>query len=140
MAVGIGRDTQRAPNRASLTKQGANQHIYSHRFFVRMLATIFGFVLFFLIGSSAATEPKARNVLVLFSAVQYSESFLDQFEPALRARVPEPINFYQAYLDDPHVEQEPYRQSQAETFRQRYSGIKLDLVIANNPAAFQFAV
>ena len=105
-----------------------------------VLQAILGVLLFLLTASASPTEPTAKNVLVLFSSVQYSEGFLDVVEPAVRTRVPGPINFYDAYLDDPHVEQKAYRDSQAETFRRRYAAVKLDLVIANNPAAFQFAV
>jgi PAS domain S-box-containing protein len=90
-------------------------------------------------GPSAAAEPSTKNVLVLFSAVKYSESFLNTVEPSIRGRVPGPITFYDAYLDDPQVDQKPYRESMAETLRRRYAGVKMDVVIASNPEAIYFA-
>lgn len=85
-------------------------------------------------------QPRPKNVLILFSAVQYSQSFLDLVEPSIRARLPVPITFYDAYLEDPQVEEKSYRESEAETFRRRYAAVKLDLVITVNPAALLFAV
>jgi PAS domain S-box-containing protein len=88
----------------------------------------------------ASEQPRQKNVLVLFSSVQYSQSFLDLIEPSIRARLPVPITFYDAYLEDPQVEEKSYRESEAETFRRRYAAVKLDLVITANPAALLFAV
>ena len=88
--------------------------------------------------SSTAAQASPKNVLVLFSAVKYSEETLDAVEPSIRARVPGPITFYVAYLDDPQVEQRSYRESVAETLRRRYAGVKMDVVIAANPAAILF--
>jgi PAS domain S-box-containing protein len=116
-----------------------NRRFRGLRFCAYALATI-GILLWSFHGATTAEEPRTKNVLFLFSTVEYSQSFLDVIEPLIRARVAEPINFYDAYLDDPQVEQKTYRESQAETFRQRYAGVKLDLVITNNPAAFHFAV
>ncbi len=78
--------------------------------------------------------------MVLFSAVQYSQSFLDLIEPSMRARVPGPITFYRAYLEDPQVEVKSYRESMSETLRRRYAQVKLDVVIVCNPAALHFAL
>jgi len=85
-------------------------------------------------------ESQAKNVLILFSSVEYSQEFFATIEPVIRARVTEPITFYEAYLEDPQVEERAYRESQAETFRRRYAGIKLDVVIACNPAGLHFAL
>jgi PAS domain S-box-containing protein len=78
--------------------------------------------------------------LVLFSAVQYSQSTLDLIVPPMRARVSVPITFYDAYLEDPQVEEKSYRESVSETLRRRYAKVKLDVVIVSNPAALHFAV
>ena len=45
-----------------------------------------------------------------------------------------------AYLEDPQVEEKSYRESMSETLRRRYAQVKLDVVIACNPAALHFAV
>ena len=83
----------------------------------------------------AEGQPSQKNVLVLFSAVQYSQSTLELIEPAMRARVPGPITFDDAYLEDPQVEEKSYRASVSETLRRRYAKVKLNAVIACNPAA-----
>src|SRR5208282_4649075 len=90
--------------------------------------------------SSADGQPREKNVLVIFSTVKYSKEFLDRVEPSIRARVPGPITFYEAYLEDPQVEEKSYRESVSETFRRRYAQVKLDLVIVCNPAELHFAV
>jgi PAS domain S-box-containing protein len=87
----------------------------------------------------AGAEPNAKNVLVLFSSVKYSEEALAVVQPTIRDRVSGPVTFYNSYLDDPQVEQKSYRESVAETFRRRYSGVKFDVVIVVNPAAIFFA-
>jgi PAS domain S-box-containing protein len=91
-------------------------------------------------GDEAIAQPGKKNVLCLFSSVKYSEDFLNVVEPFIRAQVRDPITFYDAYLDDPQVEQTLYRESMAETLRRRYAGVKMDVVIASNPAALNFAV
>jgi PAS domain S-box-containing protein len=100
---------------------------------------VLGILLCILNGPVARAQPDAKNVLVLFSAVKYSEAFLDVVEPSIRARVPGSITFYAAYLDDPQVEQRSYRESVVETLRRRYAGVKFNVVIATNPAAIFFA-
>jgi signal transduction histidine kinase len=90
--------------------------------------------------SAAAGQPKEKNVLVLFSSIQTNQSFLDLIEPPMRARVRGPITFYDAFLEDPQVEEKSFRESMSETLRRRYAQVKLDVVIACNPAALHFAV
>ncbi|MGZ5172474.1 MAG: hypothetical protein ACXWCY_34135, partial [Burkholderiales bacterium] len=87
----------------------------------------------------SAVGQTGKNVLFLFSAIKYSDETLSVIEPAIRARYPQQITFYHAYLDDPQVEEKSYRQSLAETLRRRYAGVKMDVVIACNPAALNFA-
>jgi hypothetical protein len=67
---------------------------------------------------------------------------LDSIEPVIRSRVGARITFYDAYLisnDDKRIP-EFYGESQAETFRREYSGLKFDLVIASAPQAVVFVV
>jgi hypothetical protein len=90
------------------------------------LLTVFAIPLCALSSSPAAEQPREKNVLVLFSAVQYSQSTLELIEPPMRARVPGPITFYDAYLEDPQVEEKSYRESVSETLRRRYAKVKLD--------------
>jgi hypothetical protein len=97
-------------------------------------------VLLYIPSGSAAAQPEPKNVLFLFSSVKYSEDFLGVVEPVIRARVPGPITFYDAYLDDPQIEGKAYRESMAQALRNRYAGAKMDVVVASNPAALDFAV
>ena len=82
-----------------------------------------------------------QNVLVLFSSFASNNSdLLSDIEPAVRARVPGQITFYDAYLEHSRIEQKSYRESQAETFRNTYDGVKFSLVIASHSEALQFAL
>jgi hypothetical protein len=85
-------------------------------------------------------ESRSKNVLILFSSIEYSQEYLATIQPAIRNRVVEPVNFYEAYLEDPQVEEPAYRESLAETFRTRYANVSLDVVIACNPAGLHFAL
>lgn len=80
-----------------------------------------------------------KNVLFLFSAVKYSDEMLNVVEPWMRKHSPEKITFYDAYVDDPQVEEKSYRESLSETLHHRYAALKIDVVIACNPAAIHFA-
>ena len=93
-----------------------------------------------LTGPSAAAQARGKNVLILFRSVQYSDEFMNTIEPAIRTRIPGPVTFYDAYMDDPQIEERSYRESMAETLRDRYAGVKMDAVITNNPGPLAFAV
>jgi len=79
-------------------------------------------------------------VLLLFSSVERNTGNWDPIEPLVRARVSGQITFYRAYLAVSQSKEKSYLESQAETFRRVYAGVKLDLVIAANPEQLQFAV
>jgi PAS domain S-box-containing protein len=85
-------------------------------------------------------ESRSKNVLILFSSIEYSQEYLATIQPAIRNRVAGPVHFYEAYLEDPQVEERAYRESLAEAFRTRYANVKLDVVIACNPAGLHFAL
>jgi PAS domain S-box-containing protein len=123
-----------------------------HRFDTRTLCTrtwlvILVFLLCMITGSTvaqdstAAQEPNAKNVLVLFSTIAGDPAFLEQVESTIRTRVPGPITFYDAYLEHDHLtaKRKLYQDSEAETFRREFAGVKLDLVIAVSPDAIQLA-
>jgi hypothetical protein len=77
---------------------------------------------------------------MLFSSFGRDIAWPNKIEPLIRARVLEPIAFYEAYIEgqDANGENDSFRQSMAETFRRRYAGKKLDLVITNGPHALDF--
>jgi PAS domain S-box-containing protein len=123
-----------------------------HRFDTRTLCTrtwlvIPVFLLCMITGSTvaqdstAAQEPNPKNVLVLFSSIAGDPAFLEQVESTIRTRVPGPITFYDAYLEHDHLtaKWKLYQDSEAETFRREFAGVKLDLVIAVSPDAIQLA-
>jgi signal transduction histidine kinase len=102
--------------------------------------TIFGILLCALMAFTAAAQDTEKNVLLLFSSVERNSSNWEPFDPLVRARVPGQITFYRAYLDEPKAKEKSYLESQAETFRQTYAGVKLDLVIAGTSEQLRFAV
>src|SRR5271154_2387750 len=103
-----------------------------------MCLTIFGMLMFVSLDSARAAEPKAKNVLLLFNSAERNSGNWDPFDALVRARVPGQITFYRAYLEMSQAEEKSYLESQAETFRRIYAGVKLDLVIAGNPEEFHF--
>ena len=100
-----------------------------------------GILLWVLTGPSAAEQPNAKNVLVLFNYFGREADWPSKVEPPIRARVQAPITFYEAYIEgqDANGERDSYRQSMAEGFRRRYAGKQLDLIITNGPHALDFA-
>jgi len=84
--------------------------------------------------------PSPGNVLLLFSSVERNTGLWDPIEALVRARVRGQITFYRSYLDASQSHEKLYLDSQAETFRRTYAGVKLDVVIAGNPEQLQFAV
>ena len=98
-------------------------------------------LLWVLTGPSAAEQPNAKNVLVLFNYFGREADWPSKVEPPIRARVQAPITFYEAYIEgqDANGERDSYRQSMAEGFRRRYAGKQLDLIITNGPHALDFA-
>jgi PAS domain S-box-containing protein len=110
------------------------------RFCALALLTIFALPLRALSSSGAEGQPQQKNVLVLFSSIQSDRTLMDLVELPMRARVPGPVTFYDAFLEDPQVEEKSFRESMSETLRRRYAQVKLDVVIACNPAALHFAV
>ena len=105
------------------------------------LATL-SVLLFVLAGHAAVAEQNAKNVLVIFSSVQSDPQFLNMVASEVRSRIPEPVTFHEAYVVN-HLDekrQEFYLESQAETFRRTYAGVKFDLVIAVSRQALQLAI
>src|ERR1700728_1570283 len=97
-------------------------------------------VLFIALGVSylpVLSEPSAKNVLVVFSAVEVGHKSLDLIESGVRARYPGQVNFSVAHLDYQHVEDKSYGESLAETFRRGYKE-RPDVLIACSVQALQF--
>ena len=78
---------------------------------------------------------------MLFHDLEQRTPFLDLFESSLRARFPGEIIFHETYVEFPEggTTYEAYFESEAETLRRKYAGLKLDLVIVVAPADF-FAI
>jgi signal transduction histidine kinase len=103
-----------------------------------MCFTIFGMLFCATPDFASAAEPKAKNVLLLFGSAERNSGNWDPFDALVRARVPGQITFYRAYLESSRADEKSYLDSQAETFRRIYAGVKLDLVITGNPEEFHF--
>jgi PAS domain S-box-containing protein len=82
-------------------------------------------------------RPSAKNVLVVFSAVESGHKSLDLIESGVRARFPGQVNFSIAYLDYQRVEDKSYAESLAEIFRRGYKQ-RPDVLIASSIQALQF--
>ncbi|HEX8797104.1 MAG TPA: hypothetical protein VF772_00760 [Terriglobales bacterium] len=90
--------------------------------------------------AAAEPEPRAKNVLMLFSGHgEHDPEFSNLLESTVRARVSAPVNFFVSSLAYPISEERSYWGTLAETFRGQYSGVKLDVVIASCLPALQFA-
>ena len=106
----------------------------------QLLKILLSCVLLFLSIPLTIAQDNSKNVLMLFSSFGRDIAWPNKIEPLIRARVLEPIAFYEAYIEgqDANGENDSFRQSMAETFRRRYAGKKLDLVITNGPHALDF--
>ena len=87
---------------------------------------------------SATEPPRGKNVLVLSGG--HGHASIDLMESSLRSRVPWPVNFSVADLENPQFEDKSYQDSLAESLRRAYSGDKLDLLIALMDPYFRFAL
>jgi PAS domain S-box-containing protein len=101
--------------------------------------TFFCFLFCVLTDSTAVAQQDGKNVLLLVSSVERG-SRIEDMELSIRSRVPRQITFHRAYLEASQEDQLSYLESQAETFRRTYAGVKLDLLIASNPEQLKFAV
>src|SRR5690349_6396933 len=101
--------------------------------------------------AAATPEPAEKHVLLLFNnrSPDNLPLVFVTFAPAVRARVPGLITFHVDYIDPPargvranfsDREIDSFFASEAETFRRRYAGLKLDLVVATSPTPLQFSV
>jgi PAS domain S-box-containing protein len=108
-------------------------------------------LLFAVLCAAATPEPAEKHVLLLFNtrAPDNLPLFLGTFAPAVRARVPGLITFHVDYIDPPprflrtnfsKEELDSFLSSEAETFRRRYAGLKLDLVVATSPGPLEFSL
>lgn len=106
----------------------------------QLLKILLSCLLLFLSIPLTIAQDNSKNVLMLFSSFGRDIAWPNKIEPLIRARVPEPIAFYEAYIEgqDANGENDSFRQSMAEAFRRRYAGKKLDLVVTNGPHALDF--
>jgi hypothetical protein len=65
---------------------------------------ILNILLCLLHSSATAAQTYAKNVLVM-SSFGYGHASIDMMESSLRTRVPWPVNFSIAYLENPHFEE-----------------------------------
>ena len=100
---------------------------------------ILGILLGLLHSFSTAAQTPAKNVLVM-SSFGYGHASIDLMESSLRTRVPWPVNFSLAYLENPHFEEDSYQESLVEILRRGYARQKLSLVVTVSEPALRFAV
>jgi PAS domain S-box-containing protein len=124
-------------NRAARLAANTTFSVRASLIFLGVLSIVVAFA-----SGASAQQANAKNALVLFSGIRTDNQFLDLIEPVIRARVPGPITFYDAYLIYNQEEEKGKSswQSEAETLRSTYAGVKFDIVIAVSSQAIHFAV
>jgi len=99
---------------------------------------ILGIFLCVLIWSPAAAQQNTKNVLFVFSSLNQQRSDLESFEKALRAHVPQHLNFHTSYVDFERMGDASYEDSLAETFHRAYKNVKLDVAVVSSIEALRF--
>lgn len=124
-------------NRAARLAANTTFYVRASLIFLGVLSIVVAFA-----SEASAQQANAKNALVLFSGIRTDNQFLDLIEPVIRARVPGPITFYDAYLIYNQNEEKGKSswQSEAETLRSTYAGVKFDIVIAVSSQAIHFTV
>jgi PAS domain S-box-containing protein len=102
--------------------------------------TVPGILLCVLIGLPAAAQQNSKNVLFVFSSSDQPRRDLDLLENALRARVPQNLDFYTSYVDFERMGDVAYQDSLAQTFHHAYKNVKLDLAIVSSIEALRFVL
>jgi PAS domain S-box-containing protein len=112
------------------------------KFYLRALFLSFGVLSIGVACHADAEQSQAKNVLVLFSGRGSDNGFVDLIQPVIKARVPGPITFYDAYLIYSQDEEKDKFawEGEAEVFRRTYAGVKLDLLIAVSSQAVHFVM
>jgi PAS domain S-box-containing protein len=104
----------------------------------RLLLLISGSLLCILSTRACVAQQNAKNVLFVFSAFGQQRDDLNSLEEALRDRVPQPLNFYASHIDYERMGDASYRDSLAETFRNEYKDVRLDVAVVSSIQALQF--
>jgi signal transduction histidine kinase len=103
--------------------------------------TVLSILLCVLTCSTAAPQPKTKNVLVVFSGSNRGNyEVFDLIESSVRARAPGQSNFYSTSLNHQQLEDKSYCESLAETLRREYREVRLDVVIASGTQALEFTM
>src|SRR5215831_5295369 len=110
--------------------------VLSHHFWTGILSIL----LCLFAGRASQAQTHVKNVLFVFSIVKYSDEMLNVIQPYMRAHYSGPINFYYAYLEDIQSQETPSWENQAEVYRRKYAGVKMDVVIANVGPSLRFAL
>ena len=88
-----------------------------------------------------AEEPRAKNVLVLYSFSDRSLfDSLDALKSAIRERTHGPVNFEVEYLETQRLLNPDYERSLSETLHHVYGAERIDAVVVAAYPALQFAV
>ena len=104
----------------------------------RSWPSILGILLCCLVAYPGATQPRAKNVLVVFSAAHNEAEDMQAIERAIRARVPGEVNFYTTFIDYQRYQDESYEESLAETVHREYRDSKPDVVVTVDYEALMF--
>ena len=86
-------------------------------------------------------QPGAKNILVIYSfADRHGFSAIDDLKSGMHAVIPWPINFYVENLEGRRFDDKNYEEDLADSLKNTYRHIKLDLVVADNFPALEFVL
>jgi PAS domain S-box-containing protein len=103
--------------------------------------TIISIFLCLISGPRAAAQPKARNVLIVFSFSNRGVySGLVDLKSRMQGAVPWPIDFYVEYLEGRRFDDKDYEKNLTDDLQRKYHDLKLDLVVVENDPALEFVI
>lgn len=89
---------------------------------------------------SAAAQPNAKRVLLLYSFSDRGANEATRIiESAMRAGIPQPIDFYVEYLEGRRLDDSEYEKELVGALGHTYSHAKLDLVLIESYTGLRFA-
>jgi PAS domain S-box-containing protein len=109
--------------------------------YVELALTILGILMLALSSFPARAEPNPKSILVLYSfSDRHDFSAFNALKSGLQSAIPLPLNFYVENLEGRRFDDETYKKNLAENLRGTYRAVKLDLVVAENDPALEFAL
>ena len=93
-------------------------------------------------GIAWTTQPNSPKKVLILNSFTERVAFdsTESVKAAVRSQVPEPVDFYVEFIEGFRLGEEGYEKTVVESFREAFSGQKLDLIIVGAYPALEFAV